>query len=77
MAKARQAARTIVDVLRGLLPSPVQEGPAEGGVVLTGGDPELVAVRVSNGGVSVAVFGIRWDGPHSPTRADRELCALT
>ena len=77
MAKAKQPMRTLTDVLRGLLPPPVREEPSDDDVLLTAGDPGLVAVRVSGRGLTVAVFGIRWDGPHTPTRADRELCRLS
>jgi len=76
MTKAKRSPRTLIDVLRGLMPAPVREDLSEEGVLLTAGDPGLVAVRVSDHGVSVSVFGIRWDGPHTPIPDHRQLCYL-
>lgn len=69
--------RTLADVVRGLLPVPVREEPSDDGVLLSGGDPGLVVVRVAGRGLTVSVYGVRWDGPHTPTRADRELCRVS
>jgi hypothetical protein len=77
MGKAKKSSRTLADILHNLLPTPVRQELSDDGVILTGGDPGLVVVRVSNGGVEVSVFGIRWNGPHTPTRSDRRLCYLS
>ncbi len=77
VAKRKPMSRSLTDVLRGLLPVPVREESSAEGVLLTAGDPGLVAVRLSDRGLAVSVFGVRWDGPHTPMRDDRELCALS
>lgn len=53
--------------LRRLLSAPVREETAlDGTVVLVGGDPGEVIVRVGATKVSIALFTVRWDGPHTP-----------
>jgi hypothetical protein len=53
--------------LRELLAAPVrEETQLDGSVVMVGGDPGEVIVRVGAAKVSVAVFSIRWEGPHTP-----------
>jgi hypothetical protein len=77
MAKVKKPARALAGILCGFLPAPVQQDLSDEGILLTAGDPGLVAVRVSDRGLVVSVFGIRWDGPHTPTRNDRELSRLS
>jgi hypothetical protein len=49
------------------LPDPVsEETELDGDFVLVGGEPGEVIVRISDNKVSVAVFSIQWDGPHTP-----------
>lgn len=66
-----------VSILHSLLPLPVSEEQSDDGVILTAGDPGLVVVDVSNRGLVISIFGVRWDGPHTPIRHDRELCSLS
>jgi hypothetical protein len=77
MAKEERPARTLADIICGILPTPVQQDVSEEGILLTAGGPGLVTVHMSDQGLVVSVFGIRWDGPHTPTRNDRELCRLS
>jgi hypothetical protein len=77
VARAKQPARTLTDVLREMLPAPVRQDLSDEGILLTAGDPGMVAVRVSDRGLVVSVFGIRWDGPHTPIRDDRDICRLS
>jgi hypothetical protein len=60
-----------------LLPKPVKVEQQLGGeIVLVGGDPGEVIVRISGSKVSVAVFTIRWEGPHTPVVRPQRLGAL-
>ncbi len=77
MAKPKDTIQQLKATLRGLLPPPVVEEALDDGVLLTAGDPGLVSISVSKGGMIVSSFGIRWDGPHSPVRDDREMCSLS
>jgi len=53
--------------LRELLPAPVrEEAQLDGSIVMIGSDPGEVIVRVGGNKVSVAVFSVRWEGPHTP-----------
>jgi hypothetical protein len=45
-------------------------------MTLTAGDPGLVTVSVDPDGIAVAVFGVRWDGPHTPVPDPRPLACL-
>ena len=59
------------------LPDPVrEETQLDGDVVLVGGDPGEVIVRISGSKVSIAVFSIRWDRPHTPTVRPKSLATL-
>lgn len=64
----------LVEDLRGMLPQPVQpELGGDGAVWLTGGEPGEVVARVTTRTVSIAIFGVRWAGPHEPRPAPRWL----
>jgi hypothetical protein len=53
--------------LRMMLSAPVREETAlDGTVVLVGGDPGEVIVRVGVTKMSVSLFTVRWDGPYTP-----------
>jgi len=63
--------------LRELLPDPVsEETQLDGDVVLVGGDPGEVIVRISSGKVSIAVFSIQWEGPHTPVVRPKPIATL-
>jgi hypothetical protein len=50
------------------LPQPVdQETARDGSVVLVGGDPGEVVVRLTRSAVSVSEYAVEWQGPHDPT----------
>jgi hypothetical protein len=47
------------------LPQPVeQETARDGSVVLVGGDPAEVVVRITRSAVSVSEYAVEWQGPH-------------
>ena len=49
------------------LPQPVeQETARDGSVVLVGGDPGEVIVRVTRSAVAVSEYTVEWHGPHNP-----------
>ena len=61
-----------------LLPAPVQEETRLDGVsVFVGGDPGEVVVRVSGNQVSIAVFSVRWEGPHTAVVCPRQIATLS
>lgn len=60
-----------------LLPEPVrQETQLDGDVVLTGGNPGEVIVRIGESKVSIAVYSVRWEGPHTPVVRPKQLATL-
>jgi len=51
--------------VRAELPSPVeQESAADGSVVLLGGQPGEVIVRLTRSLATVSEYGVEWEGPH-------------
>ncbi len=51
--------------VRAELPSPVeQESAADGSVVLVGGQPGEVIVRLTRSLATVSEYSVEWDGPH-------------
>jgi len=59
-----------------LLPQPVQQIEAAGGsVLLIGGDPGLVALRLNSAAVRVGVFAQKWWGPRA-VLVDETLVAV-
>ena len=62
--------------LRALLPTPVKRIEAAGGsVLLVGGDPGLVALRLNNAAVRVGVFAQKWWGAKA-VLVDESLVAV-
>jgi len=60
-----------------LLPNPLrEETQLDGSLVIGGGDPGKVIVRINGNKVSIAVFSIRWDGPGEPTVRPKQLATL-
>jgi hypothetical protein len=60
-----------------ILPEPVrQETQLDGDVVLVGGDPGEVIVRIGGSKVSIAVYSVRWEGPHTPVVRPKQLATL-
>ena len=53
--------------LRELLGASIrEETQLDGTIVMVGGDPGEVIVRVGRSKVSIALFRVSWDGPHTP-----------
>jgi hypothetical protein len=53
--------------LRHELPQPVgEEAAGDGSVLLTGGDPAEVLVRLAGGAATVSEFAVTWSGPDDP-----------
>jgi hypothetical protein len=67
---------SVCDALRRLLPEPVREEESAGATMLLAGDPGLVAVRLTDSGLTASVYGVRWDGPHTPVPDDRLLAEV-
>lgn len=44
-----------------------EDNQIDGSLILVGGDPSEVFVRVSGNKISISEFRVRWDGPHTPT----------
>ena len=63
--------------IRGFMPSPVrEESHLDGSQVLIGGDPGEVVVRVCGSQVTVAVFRVIWEGPHTPVVRPKKIGSL-
>lgn len=74
MAKAKKNLRASVgEALRRLLPELVREEHSPGGTTLVAGDPGLVVVMLTDEALAVSVYGVRWDGPHTPVPDHRPL----
>ena len=67
----------LLQELQEFLPDPVrEETQLDGEVVLVGGDPGEVIVRISGNKVSIAVYSVRWEGPHTPVTRPKQLATL-
>ena len=67
----------LLQEIRELLPDPLrEETQLDGSLVMVGGDPGEVIVRISGSKVSVAEFTVRWEGPHTPIVRPRQLATL-
>jgi len=66
-----------LDEIKRLLPDPMrEETQLDGDVVLVGGDPGEVIVRIGGSKVSIAMYSVRWEGPHTPVVRPKELATL-
>jgi hypothetical protein len=60
-----------------ILPEPVrQETQLDGDVVLVGGDPGEVIMRIGGSKVSIAVYSVRWEGTHTPVVRPKQVATL-
>jgi hypothetical protein len=50
-----------------------EENRGEHEVTLSGGDPGMVVIGSSGEGLRVCVYGVRWEGPHTPVANHRPL----
>jgi hypothetical protein len=77
VAKPKKNLRTSVcEALRRLLPDPVREEASGEGTTLVAGDPGRISVCLTDEGLAVSVFGVRWDGPHTPVPDHRPLAEV-
>ena len=68
---------TLLDEIKRLLPDPVcEDTPLDGELVFVGGDPGEVIVRIRKNKVSIAVYSVHWDGPHTPVVHPKWLATL-
>lgn len=68
----------LLNEIRLLLPEPIrEETQLDDDVVLIGGDPGEVIVRFGKRKVVIAVYSIRWEGPHTPVVRPRQLASLS
>ncbi len=65
--------QSLIDAVSHVMPRPVRVEKRQGMIVLIGGDPGEVRIRIKKSTISVAMFGTRWEGPHSLVDASREL----
>ncbi len=67
MSEDRLDREALLEEINRCLPDPVRkETQLDGDVVLVGGDPGEVIVRISSNKVSIAVYSVRWEGPRTP-----------
>ena len=63
--------------IRERLPEPIrEETQLDGSLVMVGGDPGEVVVQVVGNKVSVSLFSVRWEGPHTPVVCPRRLASF-
>lgn len=68
---------SLLDEIRRLLPDPLrEETQVDGSVVIVGGDPGEVIVRMTGSKISIAEFTVRWEGPHTPVVRPRQVATL-
>jgi hypothetical protein len=68
---------TLLREIRAYLPTAVREEmQLDGSLVLVGGDPGEVVVRVRGSKVWVAVFAVVWNGPHTPVMRPKAIGSL-
>ncbi len=61
--------------IRKLLPIHT-ESNSDGESIFTGGDPGEVIVRVGTKRITISIFSLRWDGPHTPVIRPIRLASL-
>lgn len=63
--------------IQALLPDPIREDTQlDGDVLFVGGDPGEVIVRIGGSKISIAVYSVRWEGPHTPVVRPKPLATL-
>lgn len=68
---------SVLDLVRKELPEPlVERTRKDGTLVLIGGEPGEVVVRVGQRHVSVSIFAVVWNGPHTPVMRSQRLASL-
>lgn len=61
---------SLLVLIEEMLPKPVEvDTPRDGSLVLVGGNPGEVVVRIIGGRVRIAEFCVWWEGPHTPVFA--------
>jgi hypothetical protein len=64
--------------LRELLATPVrEERQLDGSIVMVGGDPGEVIARIGASKLTVAIFSVRWEGPHTPVVRSKHFATLS
>jgi hypothetical protein len=53
-----------------------EETQLDGTIVMIGGDPGEVIVRVDGSNVSIALFRVSWNGPYTPVVRPIKVCNL-
>jgi hypothetical protein len=68
---------SLVEYVKELLPDPIRESEGlDGALTMVGGDPGEVIVRLTADDVSVSLFSVQWDGPHTPRVLPRPFASL-
>ncbi len=69
--------RSLLKLIHATMPLPTREETgADGSLVFVGGDPGEVIIRVARSQISVSVFGIVWEGSHTPVVSPKPLLSL-
>lgn len=77
MSEDRIDRESLLEEIMRLVPDPIrEEQQLDGDVVLVGGDPGEVIVRLSGNKVSIAGYSVRWEGPHTPVVRSKQLATL-
>lgn len=77
MIEGRFDRNCLLGEIRNLLPDPIRENEQlDGSLLVVGGDPGEVIVRISGGRVSIAVYSVQWEGPNTPVVRPQHLAAL-
>lgn len=68
---------TLLNEIRRLLPEPIRdETQLDGDIMLVGGHPGEVILRICGNKVSIAEYSVRWKGPHTPVIVPKQLAIL-
>ena len=68
---------SLLKLIHATIPLPTrEENCADGSLIFIGGDPGDVVIRVARSQITVSVFGIVWEGPHTPLVRPQPLAGL-
>jgi len=67
----------LLSLIRHRLPQPIRQEEAFGGVTtIIAGSPGELVIQLSDDTVSIGIYAIRWDGPHTPVEHPKWLGTL-
>lgn len=69
--------RSLLKLIHATIPLPTrEENCADGSLVFVGGDPGEVVVRVAGSRITISVFSIVFEGPHTPVVRTQPIMCL-